>query len=205
MNIKEKVPLENPIQAILRRDVLNYINKMGTSYIETAALFNISSPEMVRKWQLPSMKKESEKTESKKPISTEGEVEALQAKIERLEMENALLKKVEYFSSNAGKITNKIKAQVIFELKDQYEVVDLVEVADIPRSTYYYWEKRLNQTDKYVKVKEAIEDFHEHKMTRGILDSIIICYKRISFFLVVLTVQVLEGADSDVIIQEVEP
>lgn len=46
--------------------------------------------------------------------------------------------------------------------------MDLVEVADIPRSTYYYWEKRLHQVDKYEKVKEAIEEiFHEHKGRYG--------------------------------------
>ena len=46
--------------------------------------------------------------------------------------------------------------------------MDLVEVADIPRSTYYYWEKRLHQPDKYEKVKEAILDiFHEHKGRYG--------------------------------------
>ncbi|MEH7252890.1 IS3 family transposase [Neobacillus niacini] len=169
-----------------KMDVLNYINEMGTSYRETAAIFNISSHEMIRKWQLRfkqggmdaletkkkghlSMKKESKKTESKNnPVPTEGSVDALQAKVERLEMEIAYFKKVECFSSNAGKITNKIKAQVIFELKDQYEVVDLVKVTDIPRSTYYYWEKRFNQTDKYSKVKEAIKEiFHEHKGRYG--------------------------------------
>lgn len=71
-----------------------------------------------------------------------------------------LLKKVECFSSNAGKITNKIKAQVIFELKDEYEVVDLVEVADIPRSTYYYWEVRLSQPDKYEKSRNTVFVMH---------------------------------------------
>jgi transposase InsO family protein len=46
--------------------------------------------------------------------------------------------------------------------------VDLVKVADIPRSTYYYWEKRLKQDDKYDKVKEAINEiFHEHKGRYG--------------------------------------
>ena len=55
--------------------------------------------------------------------------------------------------SDAGKITNKIKAQV-FLRKDQYDVVYLVKVTDIPRSTYYYWEKRLNQNNKYTNVKD---------------------------------------------------
>jgi transposase InsO family protein len=46
--------------------------------------------------------------------------------------------------------------------------VDLVVVADMKRSTYYYWEKRLNQADKYEKVKEAIQKiFHEHKGRYG--------------------------------------
>lgn len=46
--------------------------------------------------------------------------------------------------------------------------MDLVEVADIPRSTYYYWEKQLNQADKYEAVKEAIKIiYHEHKGRYG--------------------------------------
>ncbi|ALC85200.1 integrase [Bacillus sp. FJAT-22090] len=51
--------------------------------------------------------------------------------------------------------------------------MDLVKVADIPRSTYYYWEKRLNKADKYEAVKEAIKViYHEHKGRYG--------YRRIS-------------------------
>ncbi len=57
---------------------------------------------------------------------------------------------------------------MIFEPNDQYEVVDLVEVEDIPRSTYYYWEKRFQQADKYGEVKEAIKEiYHEHKGSYG--------------------------------------
>jgi putative transposase len=79
-----------------------------------------------------------------------------------------LFKIVECFSSGTGKITNKIKAQVIFELKQEFDVVELVKVADLPRSTYYYWEKRLIFEDKYTKVKEAIEAiYHEHKGRYG--------------------------------------
>ncbi|MCD8511837.1 MAG: IS3 family transposase [Bacillus sp. (in: Bacteria)] len=161
-------------------DVLDYMSETGASSYEAAAIFNISSPRLVRGWRdlvkkggidaLQSKKKgrPSMKKDPKKSVPAEGTVEALQAKIERLEMENAYFKKVECFSSNAGKITNKIKAQVIFELKDKYEVVDLVEVADIPRSTYYYWEKRLHKADKYTEVKEVINEiFHENKGRYG--------------------------------------
>lgn len=46
--------------------------------------------------------------------------------------------------------------------------MDLVKVADIPRSTYYYWEKRLNRPDKYSDAKQAIEKIQaEHKGRYG--------------------------------------
>lgn len=46
--------------------------------------------------------------------------------------------------------------------------MDLVEVTNVPRSTYYYLEKRLNQVDKYETVKEAIKIiYHEHKGRYG--------------------------------------
>ncbi|MFB5085975.1 IS3 family transposase [Psychrobacillus sp. PGGUH221] len=166
-------------------DVLNFMIKTGASLRETASTFNISSPSTVYKWEQllktkgmdalepkkkgrPSMKKETKKIISPTFTPAEDSVEALQAKVERLEMENAYLKKLNALVQTQEKITNKIKAQVIFELKGQYEVVDLVEVADIPRSTYYYWEKRLDQVDKYEAGKEAIKIiYHEHKGRYG--------------------------------------
>ncbi|WP_407691727.1 IS3 family transposase, partial [Psychrobacillus psychrotolerans] len=166
-------------------DVLNFMNETGTSFLETASTFNISSPSIIYRWdqllktkgldalepkkkERPSMKKETKKVEPEKSIPAEDSMEALQAKIKHLEMENAYLKKLNALVQMQEKITNKIKAQVVFELKEQYEVVDLVEVADIPRSTYYYWEKRLDQADKYEAVKEAIKIiYHEHKGRYG--------------------------------------
>ncbi|MET4561543.1 hypothetical protein ABIA69_002711 [Lysinibacillus parviboronicapiens] len=38
-------------------------------------------------------------------------------------------------------------------------MVEFIKVADIPRSTYYYWEKRLNRTDKYTDVKAEFSPF----------------------------------------------
>lgn len=44
----------------------------------------------------------------------------------------------------------------------------MIKVAGIPRSTYYYWEKRLNRPDKYAEVKTKIENiYHEHKGRYG--------------------------------------
>jgi transposase len=100
---------------------------MGISSIETAAIFNISSSRLIRKWKIqfeqggidalesrkkgrrPSMKKETKKKESMKPVPTEGTVEALQAKIKRLEMENAYLKKLNALVQMQEKLQTKSK------------------------------------------------------------------------------------------------
>ncbi|HWI48636.1 MAG TPA: helix-turn-helix domain-containing protein [Rummeliibacillus sp.] len=111
-------------------DVLNFMNKTGASLRETASNFNISSPSTVYKWEKllktqglkalepkkkgrPPMKKETIMEQSKDVEEAEGSLETLQAKIKRLEMENVYLKN-----------TNKIKSQVIFELKHKHDVVD---------------------------------------------------------------------------------
>ncbi|TYO74374.1 IS3 family transposase [Rossellomorea marisflavi] len=71
-------------------------------------------------------------------------------------MKEAYLKQLFTLAGNQETYSNKIKAQVIYELKHKYDVLSLVEVADMPRSTYYYWEKRMNRPDKYAEVKKEI-------------------------------------------------
>ena len=107
-------------------DVLNFMNETGASFRETASTFNITSPSTVYRWEQllkskgldalepkkkgrPSMKKETKKIESQKSISAEGSIEALQAKIERLEMENAYLKKLNALVQLQEKLQTKSK------------------------------------------------------------------------------------------------
>ena len=107
--------------AQFKLDVLNYMNEHGASSYESAAIFNIPSPRLIRKWRQileeqgigalepkkkgrPSMKKET-----KKPIPVEGSVEALHAEVERLRMENAYLKKLNALVQNKEKSPNKTK------------------------------------------------------------------------------------------------
>ncbi len=102
-------------------DVLKYMNEQGTSLYETAAIFKIPAPSTILTWKVkletkgldalkvkkkgrPSMKKES-----KKSTPIEGSVEALHAKIERLEMENAYLKKLNALVQMQEKLQTKSK------------------------------------------------------------------------------------------------
>ncbi len=86
-------------------DVLNYMSEHGTSIRETTAIFNLPITKMIRTWkkyfesggidalkpkkkERLSMKKETNK-QTKKTAPAEGSFEELQAKLERLRMENA--------------------------------------------------------------------------------------------------------------------
>ncbi|MCM3472483.1 MULTISPECIES: IS3 family transposase [Brevibacillus] len=161
-------------------DVLNYMNTYGTSPNETAAIFRITSPGLIRKWRMqfqsqgidaliskkkgrPAMKKRH-----KKGTPVEGSVEALQEELERLRMENAYFKKVECLSSKQGKITKQDKAQVVFELRTEFPIKALLKLAGIPRSTYYYYVKTFSRPDKHAELKTLIQAiYHEHKGRYG--------------------------------------
>lgn len=106
-------------------DVLSYMNEMGTSSLETAAIFNISSSGMIRNWRKafeiggidalqpkkkgrPSMKKET-KSYVKKTSPVEGSIEALRAENERLRMENTYLKKLNALVHEQEKLQTRSK------------------------------------------------------------------------------------------------
>jgi transposase len=102
-------------------DVLNFMSESGTSLLDTAAIYNISAPTTILQWKRileehgvdalqpkekgrPSMKKE------KKPTLAADSVEALQAEIDRLRMENAYLKKLNTLvQSKEEKLRSKTK------------------------------------------------------------------------------------------------
>ena len=107
-------------------DVLNFMTENGTSLDDTAAIFNIPAPSTIlackkqletkgsdalqsKKKGRPSMKKETKNIESQKSISAEGSIEALQAKIRCLEMENAYLKKLNSLVQMQEKLQTKSK------------------------------------------------------------------------------------------------
>ncbi|MGG3522032.1 IS3 family transposase [Bacillus pseudomycoides] len=166
--------------AEFKMNVLNYINETGASVEEATTFFNVGNSSTVWKWkelfdtqgidalQLKTKERPSMKNEQKKNQFVEGSEEALLAEVERLRMENAYLKKLPCLNSRKGKITEKDKAKIIYELRHEFKVIDLIKVADIPRSTYYYWVKRMNRPDKYSEVKEMIKQiFDEHKGRYG--------------------------------------
>ncbi len=57
---------------------------------------------------------------------------------------------------------------MIWELRHEFKVSLLIDVAGIPRSTYYYYEKHRMDEDKYKEIKEEIANiFAENKGRYG--------------------------------------
>lgn len=66
------------------------------------------------------------------------------------------------------KVTTKQKAKVVYELRHSFPVKQLLKVAGIPRSTYYYWTTAFNRPDKNAKWKDLITSiFKKHKGRYG--------------------------------------
>ncbi len=53
-------------------------------------------------------------------------------------MENAYLK-ITRLNSTKTTISEKDKAHIIYELRHEYKIIDLIKAAEMARSTYYYW------------------------------------------------------------------
>lgn len=107
--------------AQFKLDVLKYMNDHGTSPNETATIFNITSPSLIRKWRVQfetqgldalESKKRGRPTmtkETKKRAPGEGSIEALQEEIKDLRMEIAYLKKLKALVQKKEKLQSKTK------------------------------------------------------------------------------------------------
>ena len=57
---------------------------------------------------------------------------------------------------------------MIWELRHEFKLSLLLDIAELPRSTYYYYIKHMNDEDKYSEIKKQITDiFHENKGRYG--------------------------------------
>ena len=57
---------------------------------------------------------------------------------------------------------------MIWELRHEFKLSLLLEIAELPRSTYYYYIKHMKDEDKYSEIRKQITDiFHENKGRYG--------------------------------------
>ena len=53
----------------------------------------------------------------------------------------------------------------MFELRTEFPVKELLKLADIPRSTYYYWVKTFGRSDKDAELKTLIQAIYHEGVT----------------------------------------
>ncbi|MCP3033606.1 IS3 family transposase [Halobacillus sp. A1] len=161
-------------------EVVQCIEDRNYSIREAAALFHIPHFSMARRWlnkwreggplaledqgkgtSIMPKKKKPAKDPSLAHLDPETREE-----LERLRMENAYLKKLFSLSSKGHRISQKQKAQVIYELRPTFSVNALAEIAQIPRSTYYdiiAKRKRLDPDRKWKRRIRVIYKAHDKR------------------------------------------
>ena len=73
--------------------------------------------------------------------------EDLLAAVQRLHAENEYLKNLQALVSERA--TPGEKAQVLQQLRPKYALSVFLEIAQLPRTTFYYHLKRIQKADKY--------------------------------------------------------
>ncbi|WP_246875208.1 IS3 family transposase [Corynebacterium sp. Marseille-P3884] len=144
----------------------------GETKMDLAREFGLSSDILVRDWARKWRKGGDEALKPKPKGRPKGsaapkrlsEEEKLRRQIARLEAENAYFKKI----AGLEEPGTRLKVQAIVILKSQHRLQYLLDAAGMPRSTFFYHQKRLSQPDKHAALKDAIrESFERNKHRYG--------------------------------------
>ncbi|WP_437342746.1 IS3 family transposase [Polynucleobacter arcticus] len=162
--------------------VLEYMAQYQISARPAAAHFGIGSMTTILQWQKlyneggitalanrqrgqPPMSQFNIKALLKKPISELTPAE-LRRRLGYAEAQAAYLKKFRSLSSEQS--SKREQAQVITELRPHYRLPDLLLIAKMAKSVYYYWRAASSKADPYQGAKEHITQiFNAHRGRYG--------------------------------------
>jgi Transposase and inactivated derivatives len=126
-------------------DVVEYMQSNHLSFSETAAKFGVAGETTIREWE--------------NIFNQEG--------AQALFRDNRGRKKMLKTEQPSTKTTVE-KVAFVAELRHKFKLSDLLNHAELPRSTFYYHIKKVKQPDKYSDVKHRItEIYHNHKGRYG--------------------------------------
>ena len=164
--------------------VVETMRKERLSICETMRRFEINDHGIIKRWERIyleegpeglAIERRGRKIASWSSKLSKAVEEDLIAENQRLRAENEIPKK--FASLGFGRrATPAQKTQVIQTLRLKYPLLLLLEIAQLPRATFYYYLKRMQRADKYAGAKEEIAAiYHENKGRYG--------YRRITMVL----------------------
>ncbi|WP_408637943.1 IS3 family transposase [Oxalobacter vibrioformis] len=94
--------------------------------------------------------------------------EELLAEVRYLRAEVDYLKKLKALNQARETVCAKTRAQIVNELRQKHALYDLLRIAALSRSTFYYHCQKQKLPDRYALEKQAIQStFHQHKGRYG--------------------------------------
>ena len=157
---------------------LNVVNLYLTgemSYQSLANELKITNPSIIARWvsefrergieglkpkkrgRPSKMRKDGKKISVNKTKMKEDlrELEKLKEENYYLQMEVEILKKKDSILSNDTERNRRI-SEVIRSLREKFKLKDLLKYFNLPKSTYMYWQKRLNKPNKDLEIENKI-------------------------------------------------
>ena len=153
------------------------------SYQSLANELKINNPSIIARWVTefreegieglkakkrgrPSNMPSTDKNKNSKVKEDLSELEKLRKENYYLQMEVEILKKKDSILSNdTGR--NRQISEVIRSLRDKFKLKDLLEYFNFPKSTYMYWQKRLDRPNKDEQVEKTILDIRKDNPNYG--------------------------------------
>ncbi|EGI0929557.1 IS3 family transposase [Salmonella enterica] len=175
-------PLGVSVDPEIRIQAVKAITEQNMSLNQVVGLFKLSGTGVLTRWmkiyaqhgedglrsirmgkpRSPDMQDDPVKLAEAQEKSKDKRIEDLERKLKFMELKVLYPKKAE------GLRSAREKTKVINELRQNYSINDLLSVADMPRSTFYYHLKAMFLPDKYAGTKKRItEIYHENKGRYG--------------------------------------
>ncbi|MCQ6277625.1 transposase, partial [Bacillus sp. V3B] len=79
-----------------------------------------------------------------------------------------ILKKVTSFSDGSGRLSRKAQTALSYELKETFKLKDVLQIVEIPESSYHYHMKMRKKENPNQELEECIQSlFEEHDGNYG--------------------------------------
>ncbi len=144
-------------QVEIKQEAVRLVLEEHQTYAAVAARLEIRKAERIEAW-VRMYRREGELS-FHKPIGRPVKIESEEREVERLRMENALLKKIPYRITESA--ARAAQYRTIYHYKEEYAVKALCEFFGVSRAAYYAWEGRLGEIDPDKERMEYIQAVYE--------------------------------------------